>query len=175
MPAPDALTQAQHLVAEQVGALMEFWGFKRILGRLWAVLYMAESPLTAAEIGGALGLSASAVSVSLAELRRWGVVHEAVGLGPQSGRAQRWRAETDLWAMVSNVMRQREAPLIKRFEETLQEALALLDEAPPTSANKHARAALKNLLNLTTLGRTLLLGLLDTGRINADQLKKTRL
>jgi DNA-binding transcriptional regulator GbsR (MarR family) len=168
----ETLTRAQHMVAEQVGTLMEFWGFKRILGRIWTVLYLAESPMTAADIGTALGISASAVSVSLGELRRWGVVNEAVGVGPGKGRAQRWRAETDTWAMVSNVLRQRELPLVQRFEETLKEAVDALGEEPQTPRTRHARAALRNLLALASLGRTLLHGLLETGKMNADALRR---
>ena len=29
-----------HEVADAIGALMEFWGFKRVMGRLWTVLYL---------------------------------------------------------------------------------------------------------------------------------------
>jgi len=168
----DTLHRVRHVVAEQVGTLMEFWGFKRILGRIWAVLYLAESPMTAADIGSALGISASAVSVSLAELRRWGVVHEAVGLGPGAGRAQRYRAETDTWTMVTNVMRQRELPLVQRFEETLKEAVDALGQEPQTPRIKHARNALRTLLGLASLGRTMLQSLLETGRMNAEALRR---
>jgi DNA-binding transcriptional regulator GbsR (MarR family) len=171
-PPTEALSQAQHLVAEQIGTLMEFWGFKRILGRIWAVLYLSDGPLTAADIGTALGLSASAVSVSLTELKRWGVVHEAVGLGPGAGRAQRYRAETEIWSMVTNVLRQRELPLIHRFEETLKDAVDALAHEQQNPRVKHARAALKNLQSLTTLGRAMLESLLETGRANADALRR---
>jgi len=162
--------RATLLVAEQVGSMMELWGFKRILGRIWSVLFLAETPLTNAEIGERLSLSASAVSVSLTELRRWGVVLEAVDA--RAGRAQRWRAETDIWGLVTNVMRQRELPMIKRLDDALQEALDLLDEEKPTDAIRHMRASLKSLQSLATLGRTLLSGLLESARLNAEPLRK---
>lgn len=174
MPPTDENPQekATLLIAEQIGTMMEFWGFKRILGRIWTVLFLADEPLTNAEIGTRLKLSASAVSVSLAELKRWGVVHEAVDA--RTGRAQRWRAETDIWSMVTNVMRQRELPLIKRFDETLQEALDMLDDEKPTESVKHMRHALKSLQALTSLGKSLLTSLLESAKVNAEPLRKFR-
>src|SRR5205814_4466543 len=39
-----------HEVADAIGALMEFWGFKRFMGRLWTVLYLTGEPPAAAEL-----------------------------------------------------------------------------------------------------------------------------
>src|SRR5215467_294282 len=49
-----------HEVADAVGALMEFWGFKRVMGRLWTVLYLSGEPLTAAELCERLAISSGA-------------------------------------------------------------------------------------------------------------------
>ena len=48
-------------VADAVGALIEGWGFKRNMGRMWAVLYLEDHPLSAAELGDRLGLSTGVV------------------------------------------------------------------------------------------------------------------
>ena len=63
-----------HEVADAVGALMEFWGFKRVMGRLWTVLYLTGEPLGAAELCERLAISSGAASMTLADLERWGVV-----------------------------------------------------------------------------------------------------
>lgn len=168
----DPVERATLLVADEVGTLMEFWGFKRVLGRIWTCLYLAEGPLTAAEMGTRLGLSASAISTALAELRRWGVVHEAVGLDPRAaGRAMRYRAEQNVWAMVSNVMRQRELPMLVRFEDSLRHALEALEPLPASTRITQMRRALKALLSLSHLGRSLLQSLLDSGKLDADKLR----
>src|SRR2546423_817881 len=62
-------------VADAVGALMESWGFKRNMGRMWAVMYLEDHPLTAAELGDRLGLSTGAVSMLLSELVKHFKVH----------------------------------------------------------------------------------------------------
>src|SRR5437868_15388787 len=61
-----------HEVADAVGALMEFWGFKRVMGRLWTVLYLTGEPLSAAELCERLAISTGAASMTLADLERWG-------------------------------------------------------------------------------------------------------
>src|SRR5918912_881500 len=53
-----------HELADAVGALMEFWGFKRVMGRLWTVLYLTGEPLSAAELCDRLAISTGAVSKS---------------------------------------------------------------------------------------------------------------
>ena len=82
-------------VADAVGALMEEWGFKRNMGRMWAVLYLEDHPLSAAELGDRLGLSTGAVSMLLAELVQWGIVKKAWVVGE---RKEFFEAETSIVA-----------------------------------------------------------------------------
>ena len=44
--AKDRVDPAVLKVADAVGALIEAWGFKRNMGRMWAVLYLEDHPLT---------------------------------------------------------------------------------------------------------------------------------
>lgn len=169
---PSALHEAQLRVAEQIGALMEFWGFKRALGRIWTVLYMSEHPLTAAELGEILDLSPSAISLAITELKRWGVVIEDISFSTRTKRAQGYRAERDVWRLVNNVFRQREVPLIQRTYDELKSAIAMLEGQPPTAEIRFALKSLRTLLALTTAGKTILEGLLATGRVSAEALKK---
>jgi HTH-type transcriptional regulator, glycine betaine synthesis regulator len=62
------------IVTELIGRLIEFWGFKRNMGRVWAILYLSPESMTAADIRDRLKLSTGAVSMTLSELSRWGVV-----------------------------------------------------------------------------------------------------
>jgi len=61
-------------VSDVIGRLIEFWGFKRNMGRIWSVLYLSPDPLSAEDLRHALQLSSGAVSMTLSELSRWGVV-----------------------------------------------------------------------------------------------------
>ena len=92
------------LVVNAVGSVIEFWGFKRNQGRVWALLYLRDQALTAAEIEKELDLSKGGVSMLIRDLERWGVVLRVRTPGDASWR---YRAETDLLQMARRVIEER--------------------------------------------------------------------
>src|SRR3954463_16350664 len=118
-------------VADTIGRLMEFWGFKRPMGRMWTLLYLSPSPLGAAELGEQLKMSAGAVSMTLNELLKWGAVKKSWRPGE---RRDFYEAETSIGKLVQRVLRERELELVRQFSEALSNAeLALPRAAGATS------------------------------------------
>ena len=107
------------IAIDAVGNVIEFWGFKRNQGRVWALLYLRGEPLTAGELERELELSKGGVSMLLRDLERWGVIRRV--RSPQDS-AWRYAAETDLIRMVSHVIEEREAGFIERIRADLAEA-----------------------------------------------------
>src|SRR5213078_2035512 len=106
-------------VADAVGALMEAWGFRRNMGRMWAVLYLEDHPLTAAELGERLGLSTGAVSMLVNELVQWDIIKKTWVVGE---RREHFAAETSIWKMISRVFRERELRWIRTAHEAFAAA-----------------------------------------------------
>ena len=104
------LWPSEQLLSDAVGRLMEFWGFKRHMGRIWALLYLSDEPLGANELRDKLQLSAGSVSMSLTELLRWGVVKKVWIHGQ---RRDFFVAEGNLWKMISRVFRERSSSTIR--------------------------------------------------------------
>jgi DNA-binding transcriptional regulator GbsR (MarR family) len=150
-------------VADAVGALIESWGFKRNMGRMWAVLYLEDHPLTAAELGERLGLSTGAVSMLLAELVQWGIVKKAWVVGE---RREHYEAETSIWKMVSRVFRERELHWIRTAQEELSSASKQLRDKRELIASRIA-----SLLQLTEVGATLLESVLAGESVDSLPLK----
>lgn len=113
------------IAIDAVGNVIEFWGFKRNQGRVWALLYLRGEPLTAGELERELELSKGGVSMLLRDLERWGVIRRV--RSPQDS-AWRYAAETDLIRMVSHVIEEREAGFIERIRADLAEARRLAGE-----------------------------------------------
>jgi DNA-binding transcriptional regulator GbsR (MarR family) len=132
----------ESMAVDAVGNAIEFWGFKRNQGRVWALLYLRDQALTAAEIETALGLSKGGVSMLLRDLERWGVVLRGRATG---GAAWRYGAQTDLMAMVSRVLQEREGQLLARIRADLLEARKLAQESGV------ARPTLQRLSRMATL------------------------
>lgn len=174
--APYQLTPAQEMVADAVGRLMSFWGFKRNMGRIWGTLYLSPRPLTARELKEGLGISVGSVGMTLAELERWEVVHRASDSGT---RARTFAAETDLWKMITRVFRDRERIEIGSARRVFLEALDLSRErAEASDPDDRERfdveeQRLEGLLELTRLGITLLDALVATGRVDASPLARS--
>jgi DNA-binding transcriptional regulator GbsR (MarR family) len=173
--APSDLWPSEQLLSDAVGRLMEFWGFKRHMGRLWTVLYLSDEPLGATELRDKLQLSAGSVSMALNELLRWGVVKK---IWVHGQRRDHFVAESNLWKMVSRVFRERE--LVEVFEAiaAMESALSSLDEklaSKDAAVRERAstqRARIERLLDLARLGRRLLEGLLETARLDAIPLTR---
>ena len=117
----DPSVGAEDRAVNAIGNFIEFWGFKRNHGRLWALLYLQARPLAASEIQRKLQLSKGGVSMITRELERWGVIHRV-----RTARGGPWRfvAETDLMAMIGRVLREREATVVSGVRADLDEAKA---------------------------------------------------
>ncbi len=120
-PTSFALAKADLAVADAVGALMELWGFRRQLGRIWAVLFLSDRPLAAPDLCDRLQISTGLLSMSLAELRRWGVVRSVEIPGD---RKEHFEAETHVWRLVTRVLREREQRAVEEALATFERALA---------------------------------------------------
>src|ERR1700743_3221073 len=119
-------------VSGVVGRLSEFWGFKRNMGRVWTVLYLSPDPLSAEDLRQALQLSSGAVSMTLSELSRWGVVRR---VWIQGERKDFYTAEVQLWRMISRVFNEREKSEVTAAIDVFEEALEKLDRMRRTSSD----------------------------------------
>ena len=173
MEAEDQLSRARELVAQAVGDIMSFWNFRPSTGRVWACLYLSPRPLTAAEIVEETGLSVGSVSMTLQELRRWGVANDS---GRSSGR-RCFEAETDVVRMVTRVFRERELQLVKETVEKLEMAVQLLDEHGRSSVpsemleSRFVVTRARRLLGLARSGHQMLDRFTRIGRIDISMIR----
>ncbi|MEO6603361.1 MAG: hypothetical protein ABIQ16_25985 [Polyangiaceae bacterium] len=152
----EPVTQAELEVADTIGRLMEFWGFKRPMGRMWTLLYLAPAPLGAAELGEQLKMSAGAVSMTLNELLKWGAVKKSWRPGE---RRDFYEAETSIGKLVQRVLRERELELVRQFGEALGNADAALPRPVADDPPDFKRERVHELQRLARLGETLLTAL----------------
>ncbi len=167
----DALSESELLVSDAIGRLIEFWGFKRNMGRIWAVLYLSEAPLSAPDLRKRLRLSAGSVSMTLTELMRWGVVKK---IWLQGERRDHYVAEGNLWKMISRVFQERERVEILEAIEAMERATALLDARMRTATPEEKRRAkeqkqrIGRLLDLAKIGRRLVEALVERAQVDAS-------
>jgi HTH-type transcriptional regulator, glycine betaine synthesis regulator len=169
-----ALARVDLAVADAVGSLMELWGFRRQLGRIWAVLFLSDRPLAAPDLCERLRISTGLLSMSLAELRHWGVVRSVVVPGD---RKEHFEAETNVWRLVARVLREREKRAVEEALATFERALAevraaVADVDPAVKAGARFRAKrLEVLADLSRAALNVLKLLVDSARADVGPLK----
>ncbi len=155
----EELRAAELRVADAIGGLMEFWGFRRAMGRLWTVLYLSAEPVPAAELSERLHMSVGAVSMAVSELQKWGVVRRTWRPGD---RRDFYEAETSIWKMVSRVFRERELQMVRQAADDFVAAESVLLAAAKRATGDRKRTLrfmsdrMSQLLALARLGEALL-------------------
>src|SRR3954465_12592310 len=119
--------------------------------------------MPAAAIGEALQMSAGAVSMSLTELQRWGIVHRVWRPGE---RKEFFQAETDFWRMISKVFDERERLLSESVRSRLERAVAVLGRAPQTDATRTSIDRVQRLLSFVIVAGTALDGFIKSRRVD---------
>jgi len=144
------------MICDSVGRLLELWGFRRNLGRIWALLYLRREPLGAAEIGSLLGMSRGSTSMALQELIRWGVIRKSWKPGE---RKDFFEAEEDVAKVTVRVLREREIPAVEEAIRELEDAESGIDASG--AEGKRLRKRTADLLRTTKRGRSLIRALAD--------------
>ncbi|MBI4819090.1 MAG: MarR family transcriptional regulator [Deltaproteobacteria bacterium] len=114
---------------DAVGEFIAYWGFKNIHGRIWTLLALRREPLTQADISRKLGVSRGLVSMSIDDLRKYGLVRS---VGDERGAP--CAAVFDVWPTVSDILRSREWMLVETARLAFEGALEELNLAEARGA-----------------------------------------
>jgi len=109
----DHIHELQHGTMETMGKITAFWGFSRIMGQLYGLLYLSPNSLTLDEMAESLSISKGNVSINIRALERWNMVRQVWVKGD---RKDFYEAETDFWKIIRGVLKEREK---KEFDQAL--------------------------------------------------------
>ncbi len=115
----------QQLV-EAWGAMGALWGINRSVARIHALLMASEAPLSLDEIAETLQISKGNASMSLRELRTFGVVRQVDVAGD---RRDFYVTEPDVWVMFFRILKERKR---REFDPALEAIHRLLEKPSAT-------------------------------------------
>ena len=127
-------------LADLVGEFIQYWGFKKIHGKIWLNLYLSEAPLDAAALMNKLDVSKALISISLKDLLDFEVILEN-GLSADGTRI--YIANPDLRTVVTHVLRQREKVMMGKIQAAFTQLKKISKE--DISANKIEFSRVKEL------------------------------
>jgi HTH-type transcriptional regulator, glycine betaine synthesis regulator len=119
----EQLKEASEGVMEAMGRISDFWGFSKIMGQLYGLLYLSFKPLTLDEMAERLSVSKGNISINIRTLERWNMVR---AVWVKGDRKDYYEAETDCWKIVKGVLREREK---KEFDQALASVVSSLKKA----------------------------------------------
>ena len=134
-------SESQERFVDAWGAMGALWGINRSVARVHALLMASDAPVSLDEIAERLSISKGNASMSLHELRGWGVIRPVPVAGD---RRDYYVTEPDVWMMFFRILQERKR---REFDPALQAVRGLLDEA---GASGDVRARLEQMTDLLT-------------------------
>jgi len=131
----DRLTKARDRFIEGIGRLAASVGLNRVVGQLYAVLFLSNKPLCLDEMIESLKISKGNASVNIRELERLGVVRKVWIKG---NRRDFYKAELDFEKVITSSLVAAVKRRMKLTMDTLAETESLIKEAR-TNLNKEEK------------------------------------
>jgi len=170
----EARRHAVLLATETMSDLIDFWGFKGSMGKIWTLLYLSSTSMSADTIAEETRLSAGAVSMALTELMEWGLVSR----DPLSAdRKRHYQAETDIWTIIRRIVKERELRMVAKAVDQFARAVSILEESqaknPEDREVGFMLKRLRGLLDLAKIGYNLVEKLADIGQVSLLPIRGT--
>ena len=138
---------------ETWSAMGSSWGISRSVARVHGLLIVTEQPWSLDGISERLQISRGNASMSLKELRSWGVIRRVHQPGE---RRERFSCEADIWQMLFSIVRERKKrefdPALKGVQKALKEA----EEKPGGIALERLKQMADMLTTFDRLGERML-------------------
>ena len=115
------LNPEQELFIEKWGSMGVLWGINRSMARIHALALLSEAPLDLDEISETLNISRGNASMSIRELKNWGVVQKVQLSGD---RRDFYAAEPDSWRMFFRIVVERKK---REFDPAMTSLKELMD------------------------------------------------
>ena len=125
-----------------MGRISKFWGFSRLMGQLYGLLYLSPKPMTLDQLAEGLMVSKGSVSTNIRAIERWGMVEK---VWVKADRKDYYRAETKFMDIVVKILEEREK---KEFDAALRTVSACLSEIKSLPASDETTFLRKRLANI---------------------------
>jgi DNA-binding transcriptional regulator GbsR (MarR family) len=147
----DTAKQVTDNLIQSLGQLAESAGFNRMIGQIYALLYLSPVQLSLGEIAEKLNSSKGNVSLNTQSMERWGMIKR---FNRPSDRHDYYEADTDFWKVIRGILRNRENKLIGEFKTSVADSLQEIKKCERDEETKFQAARLKHMMGfLNTFNR----------------------
>ncbi len=112
--------EKQELIALQtlstgIGHFIRYWGFRKIHGEIWSLIYLSKEPMSGIEICNLLNVSKALVSPAIKELEAEVLIRQTKS---ENSKTKRYEAEEDVIKIIHGVLNRREKPMIDKIQQS---------------------------------------------------------
>lgn len=134
------LERAQHNFIESIGHLSSSLGFTKVMGQLYALLYLSDKPLSLDDMVKRLAISKGSVSINIRELEEKGAAKKVWMKG---SRRNFYEAEIDLAKIVQNRIALSTKWRLDEVRDIIQKSEELLQNAKENSNDNEDKRKIK--------------------------------
>lgn len=121
---PETYEQALDQFVMLWGDMASAWGINKTMSQIHALLYAESHPLDTDAIMSKLQISRGNANMNLRRLSDWELIHKVSYPG---NRKDYYTAETDVWKIVSTIIRERQQREIAPIRKNLAECVKTLE------------------------------------------------
>ncbi len=100
-------------LANGVGDFIRYWGFRRIHGQIWVMVYLSQVPVSGTELVKALKVSKSLISPALKELEDHRLI---VQVESENSKTKRYVACPDVYEVIREILINREMQILSDIQ-----------------------------------------------------------
>ena len=149
-------------LADSVGSFIEYWGFRKIHGKVWVLIYLSKEPIDAGVLIEHLHVTKGLISTTIKTLLDYELIEE-IDFG--DNRSKYYQAKLTVSDVIVNVLKNRENLLLEEIKERFYK----LSKGESENIDPEK---LKNLNSIIKLGDVLLKGIIKFRSINLSPWRK---
>jgi DNA-binding transcriptional regulator GbsR (MarR family) len=154
-------------VTEGIGDFIEYWGFKKIHGKLWSLIFLAKEPVDAKYLMENLNVSKALISLSLKDLMGYDVILTS----PEKRSTVHYISNPNLLDVIMNVILSREAKMLLKIRNSCELLERRRDEEQTLTLVSEER--LKKLHQMVDLADKALKKFITLKQLNFKELGKS--
>lgn len=104
-------------LAKEVGNFIQYWGFKKIHGQIWTLVFLSKQPLNSTIITKKLNVSKALVSLAIKDLLHYKVIE----IVEKKNKEIYFRSNPDIFGVIKFVLETRETKMLEKIHKTHQD------------------------------------------------------
>jgi DNA-binding transcriptional regulator GbsR (MarR family) len=142
----DDFQQARDNLVQSLGQVAESAGFNRMIGQIYALLYLSPVQLSLGEIADKLNVSKGSVSLNTQNMERWGMIKR---INRPADRRDYYEPNIDFWDVIRGILSNREKKVISELKSSLADIIVNIKKSGAGKEAKFYRERFQHMLDFT--------------------------